>query len=106
VHRLVKATNRHLNYFARGNLLGVLRAAAMGSQMRLVERSIRQAEVYLPAMSPRSGWHDYHRHADYIEIGRLAAEEALPQIEALFTESPAAGPDISTIRKRKERNTA
>lgn len=90
--RGLRFANRHLNYFARGNLLDILRAAAMGSQMRLVERSARQADVLISPMSPKSGWHDYHRYAEYIEIGREAATRALPRIQALFhpEETPSA----------------
>ncbi|MEM1442655.1 MAG: patatin-like phospholipase family protein, partial [Verrucomicrobiota bacterium] len=75
--------NRHLNYFAHGNLLDILRAAAMGSQMRLVGKSAREADVLISPMGLKSGWHDYHRYADYIEIGREAAFRALPEIKAL-----------------------
>lgn len=81
--RAMGAANRHLNYFARGNLLDVLRAAAMGSQMRLVERSKRHADILISPISPKTGWHDYHRHAEYIEMGRDAAMKALPEIISL-----------------------
>lgn len=76
--------NRHLNYFASGNLLDILRGAAMGSQMRLVERSAREADVLVRAISTKSGWHDYHRYRQYVEIGRAAALAALPEIEAVL----------------------
>jgi len=88
--------NRHLNYFARGNLLDILRAAAMGSQMRLVEKSARQADVLIAPMSPKTGWHDYHRYAHYIRIGREAALCALPEIKALLetgNRSPETKPE-------------
>lgn len=95
------AANRHLNYFARGNLLDILRAAAMGSQMRLVQRSKRHADVLVSPMSPKTGWHDYHHHADYIEIGRAAAEAALPEIRRLienlsFAPNPNASDEEAT----------
>ncbi len=82
--RFVAACNRHLNYFAPGNLLDILRYSAMGSQMRLVERSARRADVLISPISNKPGWHDYHRSSDYVELGRAAALEALPRIEALL----------------------
>lgn len=82
--RALRAVNRHLNYFAHGNLLDILRGAAMGSQMRLVERSARQADVLVSAISPRTGWHDYHRYRDYVAIGRASAELSLPAIRDLL----------------------
>lgn len=94
--------NRHLNYFAHGNLLDILRAAAMGSQMRLVGRSARLADVLISPVSVKSGWHDYHRYAEYIAIGREAATRALPELQALFHAegNPAAksNPEPEVIR--------
>lgn len=80
----LRAANRHLNYFAHGNLLDILRASAMGSQMRLVGRSAREADVLVSAISRNSRWHDYHNYAHYIKVGREAAEAALPEIFQLI----------------------
>jgi NTE family protein len=91
--RVLGFLNRHLNYFAAGNLLDILRGAAMGSQMRLVERSAREADVLIRAISTKTGWHDYHRYREYIEIGRAAALAALPEIEALL--ATPRGPTLS-----------
>ncbi|MDF1861572.1 MAG: patatin-like phospholipase family protein [Verrucomicrobiales bacterium] len=87
--KVLSAVNRHLNYFARGNLLDILRGAAMGSQMRLVGRSARSADVLISAISSGSGWHDYHNYRHYIEVGREAALKALPEIKALLAPAPA-----------------
>ena len=38
--------------------------------------------VIRPAVN-RSRWHDYHRHADYIALGRQAAESVLPTLLSL-----------------------
>ncbi|MEM7600182.1 MAG: patatin-like phospholipase family protein, partial [Verrucomicrobiota bacterium] len=99
--RPLQFLNRHLNYFARGNLLDVLRAAAMGSQMRLVGKSALEADVLISPMSPKSGWHDYHRYADYIEIGRSAARAALPEIEALLRKERSAAPELPTLHRKE-----
>lgn len=75
--------NQKVNLFARGNLLDILRGAAMGSQMRLVERSASHADLVIRAVSPMPRWHDYTSYRSYIELGRLAAEARLPEILAL-----------------------
>jgi len=75
--------NQKVNLFARGNLLDILRGAAMGSQMRLVDRSARHADLVIRAVSPMPRWHDYTSYRSYIELGRLAAEACLPEIRAL-----------------------
>lgn len=75
--------NQKVNLFARGNLLDILRGAAMGSQMRLVERSASHADLVIRAVSPMPRWHDYTSYRSYIELGRLAAEACLPEIRAL-----------------------
>ena len=69
-----------MNYFAPGNLLDLLRGAAMGSQMRLVERSARHAAILLRPVVADPKWHDYNNHAEYIRVGREVAEANLPQL--------------------------
>ena len=78
--------NQHLNLFAKGNLLDILRGSAMGSQMRLVESSAQSADVAIPAISGVPRWHDYNNYSAYIALGRAAAEKKLPEIRALFEE--------------------
>ena len=76
--------NQKINLFARGNLLDILRGAAMGSQMRLVERSSSHADLCIRAVSPIPRWHDYTNFRSYIELGRHAAEARLPEIRTLL----------------------
>ncbi len=95
VRRALRWLNQNFNYFARGNLLDILRNAAMGSQMRLVDRSAIAADVYIPAISGTAGWHDYHRYRDYIKIGRAAAEAALPEIRRLLSVPKESAGDIN-----------
>lgn len=95
--------NQYLNLFARGNLLDILRGAAMGSQMRLVEGSASHADVLIPAISPVPRWHDYNNYRDYIALGRASAEGMLPQLRALLEASEKAEqktPDIITSLKK------
>lgn len=80
--------NQKANLFARGNLLDILRGAAMGSQMRLVERSASHADIVVRAVSPMPRWHDYNHYHSYIELGRMAAEALLPEIRALLGPPP------------------
>jgi NTE family protein len=74
--------NRNLNYFARGNLLDILRQAAYGSQIRLLERSAAEADILIRASVRGSNWHDYHHAPEYIARGRAAALEMIPAIKA------------------------
>ncbi len=104
--KILRWLNKHLNYFATGNLLDILRSAAMGSQMRLVERSARKADVLIRAITTRSRWHDYNNYRHYIEIGRLAAEEALPEILALYEEPVSFIPNETTTEPGKELSCA
>lgn len=78
--------NRHFNWFARDNLLDILRSAAMGSQMRIVAQSTALADVVIRPIDGDARWHDYTSYERYIRIGREAAEEALPAIRALLKE--------------------
>lgn len=82
--------NQMTNLFARGNLLDILRGAAMGSQIRLVERSASHADVLIRAVCPTPRWHDYTRHESYIRLGRRAAEAHLPEIRARLAEAVEA----------------
>lgn len=79
----LKFFNQHLNLFARGNLLDILRGSAMGSQMRLVARSAKHADVLIEAISPVPRWHDYNNYRSYIDLGREAATKMLPELLAL-----------------------
>jgi len=78
--------NRNLNYFARGNLLDILRQAAYGSQIRLLDQSAATADVLIRASVRSLNWHDYHRAPEYIAQGRAAALEMIPAIEAKIAE--------------------
>ncbi len=88
--------NRQLNLFARDNLLDILRGAAMGAQMRLVERSARRADIVIDAVSPVPRWHDYNNHRAYIALGRAAATARLPEIRSLLgiSNHPEVNPEL------------
>lgn len=86
--------NQKVNLFARGNLLDILRGSAMGSQMRLVDRSASHADILIDAINPVPRWYDFNNHRAYIALGRAAAEAKLPELRALLGLS--ASPDRST----------
>lgn len=85
--------NQKTNLFARGNLLDILRGAAMGSQIRLVEKSASHADVLIRAVNPTPRWHDYTKHRCYIQLGRRIAEAHLPEIKKKLA--------LAAERKRK-----
>ncbi len=76
--------NQKLNYFAKGNLLDILRGAAMGSQIRLLEECSKRADVLLCPIVCDSSWHNYTNYEEYIQTGREIATAKLPEIKALI----------------------
>jgi len=78
--------NQKANYFAKGNLFDILRGAAFGSQLRLAETSADKADVLIRPVTTHCRWHDYTAWREYIDVGRRAAEEALPHIRACIAE--------------------
>ena len=96
-----------VNYFAKGNLFDILRSAAFGSQLRLVEASASRADMLIRPTTNHCRWHDYTSWKEYIAVGREAAEEALPEIvhrlcEIAGSSSDAnAHHDLSNVREEK-----
>lgn len=76
--------NSKINLLAHGNLLDIMRTSAMGSQMRLVQRDAKLADLLIRPVSCDARWHNYHHFAHYIRIGREAAQAALPEIESML----------------------
>lgn len=75
--------NRHLNYFAKGNVLDTLLQAVNGAQTRVAEISGLKADVLLRPLSCGARWHDFTHPGKYIALGREAAQAQLPKITAL-----------------------
>jgi len=84
--------NQQINYFAPGNLLDILRSTPMASQLRIVGRSARHADILIDAVSPEIHWHDYNNFETYIRVGREAAEEVLPELKNLLLPEPEQPP--------------
>ena len=75
--------NKHLNYFAHGNLCDVLMRANFGGQMRVAEHSGHLADVLLRPWVCDARWHDFTNPGKYISLGRKVTIEHLGEIKAL-----------------------
>ncbi len=80
--------NRAINVFAPGNVVEILRRSIFAAQIRMADVSSRRADFVIRPAVNRSRWHDYHRHADYIALGRKAAESVLPTLLSLVEPTP------------------
>ncbi|MBI4661613.1 MAG: patatin-like phospholipase family protein [Verrucomicrobia bacterium] len=80
---LLAALNRHLNYFARGNILNNLLNAFYGAQTRVAEIASQKADLVLRPLACDAHWHDFTHPAKYIALGRRIAEEHLDEIKSL-----------------------
>lgn len=75
--------NRHVNYFARGNLFDILLRANHGCQTRVAEAAGRDADIVLQPWAYDARWHDFTHPGRYIALGRKVAEDRLAEIKAL-----------------------
>ena len=89
LRRMGRFINRELNFFARGNMIDILRSSAYGSQTRLAHQVGKQADVLIRATLCEGRWHDYSNFEKYIEAGRRAAEEQIENIKAIVLEKAA-----------------
>jgi len=82
-NRFGSTLNRHLNYFARGNVLDTMMRATNGVQTRVAEFASREADVVLRPWNCDSHWHDFNNPRKYIALGRKVAEQSLTELKAL-----------------------
>ena len=75
--------NRHINYFATGNILDVIIRSIQGAETRVAEGSSAQADVVLRPIACDGKWSDFRNPMKYIQLGRQVAEAKLDQIRAL-----------------------
>lgn len=78
--------NRHINYFARGNILEILMHSVHGAQIRMAENSCQHASVVLRPDVGHDSWLDFRNPGQYIQAGREAARQHLAEIKALVQE--------------------
>ncbi len=83
-HIFLRALNRHVNYFAPGNILDIMMRAVQGSQIRVAEESCRRANVVLRPLSMDARWYEFDKPTKYIALGRRVAEEHLEEIKSLM----------------------
>ncbi len=75
--------NRHLNYFAKGNLLDTVMRGLQAAQVRMAESAGKRADVYLHAYPTGARWFAFDAYAEAIAAGRQAAEAQLAALKAL-----------------------
>jgi hypothetical protein len=90
--------NRHLNYFASGNVADVMLRALHGAQTRVAEQACSAADVVLRPWAVDSRWYDFTNPRKYIALGRREAEEHLEEIKALVARKPDEHPAASQTR--------
>jgi NTE family protein len=82
--RLWGALSRNLNLFAYGNVLDTFKRCLTSSQLRVIAHESARADVLIHPFFQESRWYDFENFNRYIEAGRTAALEALPQIQKLL----------------------
>lgn len=82
--------NRHINFFAPGNILDTIFRSFHGAQIRVAEQSCAQADLVLRPLSLDGRWHDFRHPGKYIAIGRREAEEHIEEIKALVNQKDSA----------------
>jgi len=88
--------NRHLNYFASGNVADVMLSALHGAQTRVAEQACSAADVVLRPWTVDSRWYDFTNPRKYIALGRREAEQHLEEIKALVARKPDEPPASQT----------
>jgi NTE family protein len=78
--------NKHVNYFARGNLLEILMHSIHGAQIRMAEASCLRANVVLQPDVGDDRWLDFRNPRQYIQAGREITLRKLDEIKALVQE--------------------
>jgi NTE family protein len=88
--------NRHLNYFANGNVADVMLRALHGAQTRVAEQACSAADVVLRPWTVDSRWYDFTNPRKYITLGRREAEQHLEELKALVAKKPDEPPASQT----------
>jgi NTE family protein len=75
---------RPVNLLAHGNIIDTFVSSLKASQIRMAHDACKHADIVIKPISCLGRWYDYHEYDHFIEIGRQAAEQALPQIRKLL----------------------
>ena len=82
--------DKHLNYFARGNILEILMRSFLGVQTRMAETSSLRANVVLCPEIDDNRWVDFRNPDKYIRAGRNITLKHLEEIKALLRDNGAS----------------
>ena len=72
------------NLLAPGNIIDTFNKSLKASQIRMADDAYAYADLVIKPVSCQGNWYDYHNYQHFIEIGRQAAEKALPKIFELL----------------------
>ena len=81
---LLRFLNKHLNYFADGNIMDTVMRSMEGGQIHIVERDLLRADVVLQPITCDAEWYEYNKPRKYISCGRQEAERQLDKICSLL----------------------
>ena len=87
--------NRHLNYFADGNIMDTVMRSMEGGQIHIVERDLLRADVVLQPITCDSEWYEYNKPGKYIACGRQEAERQLNKICSLLNQKVEVNENIN-----------
>jgi NTE family protein len=91
--RILLRILRPINLLARGNIIDTFTSSLKASQVRMAHDSCKRADIVIKPISCIGRWYDYHEYDHFIQIGRQAAEKALPQIIELLNSPPPDEPE-------------
>jgi NTE family protein len=77
-----------VNLLASGNLVDTFNQALKASQIRMADDAYKHADLVIKPVTSLGRWYDYHHYDHFIQIGRDAAEHAMPQILELLNPRP------------------
>ena len=86
LRRILSRLLRPVNLLARGNIIDTFTNSLKASQVRMAHSSCKNADIVIKPISCIGRWYDYHEYDHFIQIGREAAEKALPAIRALLND--------------------
>ncbi len=92
---LFRLLNKHLNYFAEGNIMDTVMRSMEGGQIHIVERDILRADVVLQPITCESQWYEYNKPGKYIACGRQEAERQLDKICSLLNRKVEVNENIN-----------
>lgn len=84
IQRALRRAVRPINLLAHGNIIDTFVNSLKASQVRMAHDSCKRADIVIKPISCLGRWYDYHEYDHFIQIGREAAEQALPEIRKLL----------------------